>query len=181
MKKENTYPKEYYQLNQLDRITGLSRRMLFYKMKDVKEKFKDNYRLLHKTGKSWQIHYTIIDEFMPIKRRLANPKSLENWQTFVTWNPLEDYSVEYHYQLIQEIKERLPDTKIKYAIELDKRGNHHTHFICDAVHSRTKKAVKAVLDKYFKWFEVECKVGEINNKFCSSTYILKAPLKSGVL
>lgn len=58
--------KIYYQLNQLNAITGLSMRALKYRMITVKEKYNGINSLLYKEGKKWQIHYTIIDEFMPV-------------------------------------------------------------------------------------------------------------------
>lgn len=147
----------------------------------VKKKFNGKTKLLNKEGKSWRIHYSIINEFMPIKKRKSNPISNENWKCFATWNPHNNYGIEYHYELIKEIKQQLPENKIKYAIELDKRGNYHTHFICDAPTNDTKQIVENVMNKYFSWFEIIYQVADINNKFSSMRYITKAPIKSGIL
>jgi hypothetical protein len=171
----------YYQLNQLIVLTGLSPRMLKYKMLKVKKKYNGRKELLKKEGKSWQIHYSIIIEFMPINKRKSNPISNDNWKCFATWNPHENRDVDYHYELIKEIKHQLPDNSIKYAIELDKRGNNHTHFICDASTKKTKKIVENVIANYFKWHEIIYQVADINNTFSSIRYITKAPIKSGIL
>jgi hypothetical protein len=64
----------YYKLNQLTVITGLSPRMLKYKMLIVKQKYAGVTNLLKKEGKSWQIHHSIINEFMPVYKR----KSIDN-------------------------------------------------------------------------------------------------------
>jgi hypothetical protein len=171
----------YYKLNQLNEITGLSSRMLKYKMLKVKVKYANAPKLLTKDGKSWQIHYSIVNEFMPINQRKSNPISNDNWQTFVTWNPFDNYDVDYHYELIKEIKSEVPEAKIRYTIELDTRGNNHVHFICDSPTSKTKKIVEKVLFKYFKWYEIIYQVNDIVNKFNSINYLTKSPIKSGTL
>lgn len=173
--------KIYYRLNQLNMITGLSARMLKYKMLKVKKKYYGRTELLRKEGKSWQIHYSIVNEFMPVNKRKSNPISNENWKCFGTWNPHDNHDVDYHYELIKEIKNQLPNNKIKYAIEFDKRGNHHTHFISDASTKQTKKIVDSVLSNYFSWYEIIYQVDDINNKFSSMRYLTKAPIKSGIL
>lgn len=181
MKDNNNNANIYYQLNQLNELTGLSTRMLKYRMLNVKKKYSNNSNLLNKDGKSWQIHYSIVNEFMPKNNRKSNPISNDNWKCFGTWNPHKNYDIEYHYELIKEIKRQLPEFKIKYAIELDKRGNNHTHFICDASTSKTKKIVESVISKYFSWYEIIHQVADINNQFSSMRYITKAPIKSGIL
>jgi hypothetical protein len=150
-------------------------------MLKVKKKFSGKIKLLNKEGKRWQIHYSLVNQFMPKNKCKSNPISNENWKCFATWNPHKNYDIEYHYELIKEIKQELPEFKIKYAVELDNRGYNHTHFICDAPTSKTKKIVQSVLYKYFSWNEIIFQVGEINNQFNSMRYIIKAPLKSGVL
>jgi hypothetical protein len=169
----------YYQLNQLTTITGLSNRMLKYKMLKVKEKYEGITNLLKKEGRCWLIHASIVSEFMPINKRRS--KETIDWLSFVTWNPFQNYDVDYHVELIKEIKLKLPDSTLKYTIELDRRGYNHVHFISDADYSKTKKVVDEVVMKYFKWFEVTYQVTEIKNKFRSENYLQKAPVRNGVL
>ncbi|MGZ0014825.1 hypothetical protein [Yeosuana sp. AK3] len=171
----------YYRLNELNKLTGLSSRMLKYKMLKVKNKYANAPNLLTKDGKSWQIHYSILNEFMPVNKLKSNTISIDNWTSFVTWNPFDNYDVDYHYQLIKEIKAEVPETKIRYTIELDKRGNNHVHFICDSPTFKTKKIVEKVLFKYFNWYEITYKVSDIVNKFNSINYLTKAPIKKGIL
>ena len=171
----------YYQLNQLTTITGLSNRMLKYKMLKVKEKYAGITNLLKKEGRCWFIHASIVFEFSAINKRNLKVKESYDWSSFVTWNPFENYDVDYHVQLIKEIKVGLPDNTIKYTVELDRRGYNHVHFISDAEYSKTKKVVDEVVMKYFKWFEVTYQVTEIKNKFRSENYLQKAPVRNGVL
>lgn len=176
-KRSNTY----YQLNQLTEITGLSLRMLKYKMLKVKDKYEGVTSLLEKDGKQWKIHYSIINEFMPINKRKSNDETSYQWSSFVTWNPFQNYDADYHVELIKEIKSNLPENTIKYTIELDKRGFNHVHFISDAEVSKTKKMVEKVIFKYLSWFEVSYQVTEIKNKFSSDEYLQKAPVRNGLL
>lgn len=171
----------YYQLNQLTTITGLSLRMLKYKMLNVKKKYAGITNLLKKEGKCWQIHHSIINEFMPINKRKSMDDSNCLWLSFVTWNPIQNYDADYHVELIKEIKTLLPKNIIKYTIELDRRGFNHVHFVSDALPSKTKKIVDEVLLKYFKWFEVMYQVTEIKNNYSSDEYLQKAPVRNGIL
>jgi hypothetical protein len=171
----------YYQLNQLTTITGLSLRMLKYKMLNVKEKYAGVTNLLKKEGKCWQIHHSIVNEFMPVNRRKTIEETNFRWSSFVTWNPFQNYDADYHVELVKEIKALLPKNIIKYTIELDRRGFNHVHFVSDAVPSKTKKIVDEVLFKYFKWFEVMYQVTEIKNYYSSDEYLQKAPVRNGIL
>lgn len=171
----------YYQLNQLIEITGLSTRMLKYKMIKVKKKYEGVPSLLKKEGKKWKIHHSIINDFMPINKRKNIIENNYHWQSFVSWNPYQNYDSDYHIQLIKEIKSILPDNIIKYTIELDKRGFNHVHFISDASVTEAKKVVEKVIFKYFLWNEISYQVAEINNKYSSVSYTQKAPVKIGTI
>jgi hypothetical protein len=171
----------YYQLNQLNEITGLSARMLKYKMLKVKEKYAGVTNLLNKTGGKWQIHHSIINEFMPQNKRKTYNENNYNWTCFVTWNPFQNYDAHYHLELIKEIKSNIPDNTIKYTIELDRRGYNHVHFLSNATLIKTKEMVEKVILKYFSWHEVIYQVKEINNKFSSVHYTDKAPVKNEIL
>lgn len=171
----------YYKLNQLTTLTGLSLRMLKYKMVNVKKKYAGVTNLLKKEGKCWQIHHSIVNEFMPINRRKVTDDNIYHWSSFVTWNPIENYDADYHVQLIKEIKSNLPNNTIKYTIELDRRGYNHVHFVVDSTPLKIKKVVDEVLFKYFKWFEVMYQITEIKNNYSSDEYLQKAPVRNGIL
>jgi hypothetical protein len=171
----------YYKLNQLTALTGLSLRMLKYKMVNVKKKYAGVTNLLKKEGKCWRIHHSIINEFMPLNKRKIIEDDNYCWSSFVTWNPIENYDADYHVLLIKEIKSNLPNNTIKYTIELDRRGYNHVHFVIDEIPSKTKKAVDSVLLKYFEWFEVMYQVTEIKNNYSSDEYLQKAPVINGIL
>jgi hypothetical protein len=171
---------KYYQLNQLMSITGLSQRMLKYRMLKVKDKYKDFKELLFRKSNKWQIHHSIINEFMPLRKKVISLSNSTDWICFVTWNTIENYQIDYHVQLLKLIKEKLPlGTKIKYVIEKDKRGVNHVHFLTNATINETIKCVNQVLYQFFNWYEIMTKVTEINDLDSVQNYLAKAPIKSG--
>ena len=173
--------KTYYKLNQLPEITGLSIRMLKYKMIKVKEKYNGVTSLLEKDGKQWKIHYSIINEFMPINKRNSYNESNYDWQSFVSWNPFQNYDKEYHQELIYQIKNEIPDKYIKYTIEQDRRGYNHVHFITDAQLPQVKAIVEKVIFKYFSWNEISFEATTIINKYSSVSYANKAPIITEII
>ncbi|REG94156.1 hypothetical protein [Flavobacterium aquicola] len=176
-KRNNTY----YKLNQLPKITGLSIRMLKYKMVKIKEKYAGVTSLLEKDGKQWKIHYSIINEFMPINKRKTYTENNYDWQSFVSWNPFENYDKEYHQYLIYQIKNQMPDKYIKYTIELDGRGYNHVHFITDAQLPEVKTIVENVIYRYFSWNEISFEATTIINKYSSVNYTNKAPIITEII
>lgn len=172
----------YYQLNQLKTITGLSDRMLKYKMKEVKQKYGNIPKLLKKDGKKWQIHSTLVNLFMPVKVLKMYNQYNFNWSTFVTWNTQLSYDAGYHVELINQIKKELPSNSvIKYSVEVDGRGYNHIHFLTNTTATITKKAVDKVLINYLAWYEVNVEVTDIINHYSNVNYINKASVTSGVI
>jgi hypothetical protein len=180
--------KIFFRLNQLNEITGLKTRALKYRMKEIKSKYGNIPSLLTKEGRCWKIHYTIIDEFFPKKNRKETNIYTYNWQNIVTWNPIENYETAYHQELINLIKQQLPDNRILYAIEDDNRMVKHVHFITDA----NKDILDIVVGRTLKLFlshrigarekkEYHLEINKIYNKYCVVSYLRKAPLSSGII
>lgn len=166
--------KIYYQLNQLEEITGLSPRTLKYRMKLVSEKYANIPNLLKRNGRAWQIHYTIIDEFMPIYTKSQTTLSNHKWETLVTWNMKDDYDVKYHTQLINEVKEKLPSCNIAYVIEMDGRNFNHVHALADGYNDEVTNAVSEVLEKYINKSDYRFQVEKINNRSSVTNYLKKS-------
>lgn len=174
--------KHYYNLSQLEEITGLKPRALKYRMLDVKEKYNDVPNLVKKVGREWRLHYTIVNEFMPKYNCSTKTIYNHNWQSFTTWNPQSNYSIDYHKQLILEIKEQLPNNSIAYTIEQDQRGNNHVHMITDAPESIVRDLVETTISQYLDIrFDCVTQTSKLNNKYSAIEYIKKAPQNSGVL
>ena len=174
--------KIYYNLNELSDITGLKTRALKYRMLEVKDKYTDIPHLLRKEGRSWKIHYTLIIEFMPKYSTTNKTIYNENWTSTSTWNPKNNYTVDYHKQLVIEVKALLPEHKIAYTIETDKRGVNHVHLMCTAKTNDLANAVNGVLSQYLN-LKNECRVQTTNiiNKYSLLEYLRKASLGGAIL
>lgn len=170
----STRVKIYYQLNQLQELTGMSPRSLKYRMIKVKEKYADMPNLLNKTGKKWQIHYTIIDEFMPIYTKSQTTLSNHKWETLVTWNMKDNYDVKYHTQLINEVKENLPSSNIAYVIEKDQRGFNHLHALFDGFNDEVMSVVSNVVGMYVNKSDYRLQCDKINNRSSVTSYLKKS-------
>lgn len=180
--------KIYFRLNQLSEITGLKPRALKYRMIEVKSKYANIPTLLKRNGRSWQIHYSIIDEFLPKKKRKETNIYTYNWKNIVTWNPEKNYDIIYHEELINQIKQQLPDNHFLYAIEEDSRMIKHVHLITDS----DKDELSLVVDRTLKLFlshqigkkthkEYYLEINKIYNKYSVIAYLRKSPLASGIL
>lgn len=170
----------YYNLSQLTTLTGLSPRMLKYRIKKVKSKYVDTPTLLSKVGRSWRIHYTIIHEFLPIRTHKSRT-TLTNfkWNTMATWSMKSNYTLSYHDQLIKEVSDAMIKHSIYYTIELDKRGCPHVHLVSDAPQTTIQQAIKRVLDTYLSPKEYRLLVSQIDNKPSVIGYLKKAPISNG--
>ena len=171
----------YYNLKQLIDITGLSTRMLKYKMKKIKFKYQNVPSLLTKSGRSWKIHISIVNEFMPLRNRKARTTNTYSWKSFATWNMKNSYDTAYHTELINQIKAQIGANLIKYTIEEDRRNIKHIHFISDASKSELLNAITQVLNKYLPKNEYRLQVNPLNNKYSAIQYIGKSPLSDGIL
>jgi hypothetical protein len=171
----------YYRLNQLNSITGLSTRMLKYKMTEIKKKYGNVPKLLVKEGRQWRIHESLIYLFMPVKVRKCYNENNYTWQSFATWSTQLNYDTGYHLELINQIKRELPKNVIKYTIEQNRKGFNHVHFLCDTSAVEVKKAINKILYQYLEWYEVSIEVTDLINHYSGVSYTNKAPLTNGVI
>ncbi|MDA7803895.1 hypothetical protein N8987_04900 [Crocinitomix sp.] len=151
-------------------------------MLTVKKKYKDVPTLVNKKGREWRIHYTVIHEFMPKYNTKTKTLYNHDWNTFTTWNFARNYTIDYHKQIIFEIKERLPSNTIAYTVEKDKRGNNHVHMITDAAESNVRELVEFIISRYLDIrFDCVSQTSTLKNKYSVVEYIKKASQESGVL
>jgi hypothetical protein len=176
--------KKFYNLSELQELTGMSLRSLKYRMLTVKIKYEGVTNLLTKKEKQWQIHYSLITEFLPKYKTKNRTIYSFQWESLATWNPLNRYDIAYHVEVINQIKHRIPNNTIAYTVELDSRNVNHTHIISDAKQADLEQAINEVfqmlLGKQMKK-EVRVEVEPIYDKYRAIEYIRKAPLASGII
>jgi hypothetical protein len=174
--------KYYYSLSELTHVTGMSIRSLKYRMKEIKNKFHSIPYLISKQGKQWRIHYTMVDLFKP-KYKMSYSKLYDHhWSTMTTWNPKYNYDVEYHLEIISEVKVYLPDYSVAFVVEKDGRNINHSHIISDAPKELFDKVVKAVLNQYIETqSEYRIQTESINNQHAIVTYLQKASVVKGIM
>ena len=57
--------KIYYEFKDVLELTNISERTFRYRIKELKDKYKNNPELLYKKQHSWKIHVSILFEFNP--------------------------------------------------------------------------------------------------------------------
>ena len=55
--------KTHYTFSEILKLTGISERTFRYRMKAIKEKYKDQPELVFKKRHSWRIHHSLLFEF----------------------------------------------------------------------------------------------------------------------
>jgi hypothetical protein len=173
--------KLFYNLSELTTITGLKIRTLKYRMLQVKERYADIPNLLRKEGRTWKIHYTLIIEFLPKYNNTNKTIYTENWVSTSSWNTKNNYTIDYHLKLIDEVKKQLPSCKIGYTIERDKRGVNHVHLISTAKPNELTIAVESVIHLYLDVTECRVQTNKINNKYSMVEYLRKASLHGAII
>ncbi len=171
----------YYKLNQLTDITGLCPRTLKYRIKKIKKKYVNVPSLLRKEGKYWQIHVSIVNEFLPLRRRETRTINTFEWKTFATWAMKNSYDSAYHLELIKQVKSEINPCFLNFTIEETKHNVKHVHFISDANKLDLNNAINKVLDKYLDKKDYKLEVTNLNNRYSAINYIGKSPIECGVI
>lgn len=165
--------KIYYSLKSLEKITSLSPRSLKYRMKLIKKKYEGDEFSLSKKGKQWNIHFTLINEFLPKYKGKRESIYAEKWITEFSWNLKNSYDYNYHSKLIELIKVNLGKYKIGFCIEKDERGYYHVHGISVASRNKVLDSVKKILSQFLDNKENRIKVNEVRDKYFYIEYMKK--------
>lgn len=164
---------EYLDSNTIMLRLGISERTFRYRIKELSNKYQNNKNLISKTNNKWRIHYSLMDEFnskyKPRKETAYNTK----WKSFITWVPRDSYDVLYHLLIIDEVKQELPSVRIEFQIEETRNGCNHVHGLSDANDNIIRPALKKVMDKYFKSYEVRYDVEPVLNNYKAINYLNK--------
>lgn len=117
---------EYYSLTELITIAELKYRQLLERVKIVKEKYKDNNKLIFKKYNKWFIHNSIVSEFKRKRKRI-------DYKLFITIASKNNYKIDYWkyivFQLNRKLKNFDTSIRVKYVIEKNKRHIYHLHII----------------------------------------------------
>ncbi len=124
--------KEYYSLIEVVQMVDLKTRAVKYRMLEVKEKYKNNSKLLFKSKKNWNIHHSILFEFD--RKQLTRMEKLAKYNSLVTVAPDGNYQVEALTEALKLIKLELnkidANCNMYYYIEQGERsGINHIHFL----------------------------------------------------
>jgi len=125
--------KEYYSLREMGERVDIKTRQLKNRIKKVKEKYKDNKKLLWKGNKSWNIHWSLTHEFDRVK--LTKVEKERKFVSVVSINPHGKYDVAYNLELLNKTYEEISSSspipiRMKYFIEQGEGGDdYHTHFL----------------------------------------------------
>lgn len=123
---------KYYTLKEILSLVDLKERALKYRMLRVKNKYKNNNKLLYKKGRNWNIHESIVFEFDRKKKSKIDDDFHK--QSFVSVSPDGNYSIESMVEVINEtyrlLKHLREGLKIRYYIEQGLSADtYHLHFI----------------------------------------------------
>ncbi len=173
--------KLYYQLKDLQNITGLCYRSLKKRIKKLLEsKYKDVPSVISKIGRSYRIHYTAIIDFMPKnkrKNRKHEPELIQkNLKYSIILNPMSKYndSMIFH-EFISIVKKENPTVNLKYSVEDSyvKRGdNMHINILSDCPYLSKTSSFMNFTELFFG--KTNIYTFEAKNPFAFEKYMEKA-------
>ena len=92
-----------------------------------------------------------------------------------------NYDRNYHIELVNQIKDRLPENKILYAVETDGRGINHTHIITDTDKNTLNEIVTNTLLTFIEDpKEFELRTEKLIKKYGAIEYINKSSHSIGL-
>lgn len=144
--------KEYYSLTEVEKLVDLKTRSVKYRMLKVKEKYKDNKKLLFKGKKNWHIHKSILFEFDRIQLNKAG--KIAKYNSLVTISPDGCYEVEALTAALPLIKKEMEKIDVNasmyYYIEQGERGKlNHVHFVTN-ITPNFKNRIYRICNIYLK-------------------------------
>lgn len=142
----------YYNLKEVSQFTGMHYNSCKNRVKKlILGKYKNTPKAISKEGVKYKIHYTVIQDFFPKRKNSRRKKSLIDFKSFTTINPLSKYkSKEIFESFIEDCKKQFPEIKLEYAIEDSyyKKGNNiHIHILSNIENFSTE--FEDLIDMYF--------------------------------
>ena len=117
----------YYTLKELIPLANINYRQLQNRILTILQNHINNPTLIHKQNGRWNIHHSIINEFVRVKNPI-------NYKLFTTISSRNDFSQDYWKVVIKSIDEEIrnnldKNNRTKYVIELNQSGVYHLHFM----------------------------------------------------
>lgn len=169
----NKKQRKYYTYNDVINLTGISERTFRYRISELKNRYKNVPSLLAKKNKKWQIHYTLVDDFMPLYKPRTITLSNFDWKSIITWCMVDNYGRDYHQQLINEVLLKFPEHSFYYCIEKTKKGVNHVHMVTNANKIEIKDEVDKILNRYLSKNVYRLQVEDIMKKSQAINYLNK--------
>lgn len=159
--------KEFYTTKQIKELTGIRERTLRYRLKALQPY--SNNMIKKGINEELLIHKSLIRDFIP-KYKTKTATNIRDMKTFGTWAMRDNYDVDYHTTLINEVENE--GVEVLYSvIEKTKQGINHLHFIssssADDVFTITQKVLNQYLDRY------QLDVQDIDNQILVYNYLRK--------
>lgn len=165
----------YFTLKELIPITGLKYTQLKKKVKQIIKNYGYNSGRISFRGKSYKIHYKMVDKFLPIRRRTKTIYN-EPWKTFYTINPhFDSFDSDLMHSFFQSVTKEFPDHSFYTAFETsykDINVNKHGHLLTTVQPELFNEKIKPIVKDYFG----ECydRTETVMLKFASIKYLQKS-------
>lgn len=165
----------YFNLKELMAIVGMKDRQIKKRVKIVYQRFQGVTNLIEKVGREWKIHYSIVDAFMPKKRRQETLYN-QNWNTFLTINPMtKGCQFKLFEEFIQEFNNLFPHSYSYSAIETsfeNKLHNQHIHIVSTMASVEIEAKTNDLIELYFG--KAVVRYESVMNRYMSLQYLKKA-------
>ncbi len=169
---EHLKNKKYYTSTEVMQKVGICLRTFRYRISKLKVKYANVPSLLFKEDNKWYIHRQLLEEFIPKKRRTKTIFN-KDWNTLITWNTLSEYDIQYHEQLVKEIKEAFPRGNFDFVIEQTKGGINHTHLVSDLPLEELEQLVDSIINNYIPKSEYRLQVEKVIARSLTRNYMNK--------
>lgn len=164
----------WYSLKDLVELKGISYRSLKNMVKDVYAKHKEQGSIYKQSGR-YYIKYTLLDAF-ELKQPRKTTVYSHFWKANISYTTKDFYEMEYHQQIVGEIKDRTAEVNYLESIELDDSERYHVHMVADFEPKYLKPIINGVLEKYLdsaQNYRLYCE--PVQNKACTINYLMKNP------
>lgn len=165
----------HFNLKELIPITGLKYTQLKKKVTQIMLDYGDNSSRISFKGKSYKIHYKMVDKFLPVRRRTKTIYN-ESWKTFYTVNPhFDSFDSDLMHSFFQSATKAFSGHSFYTAFETSYRDinrNKHGHLLTTVPPDEFKEKIKPIVNDYFG---VCCDRTEpVMLKFASIKYLQKS-------